>query len=224
MTIQELIAEGESLARPSFLLGPKPTDSGIVGFWGGSRADRPNESFSDGVFSSCRHVFSFSGTLYAEIGIAQGPVSLFEWENRDNDLSYRVETNHRLKFADLKFSGEPLYATQSLSFPPFAAVCLYGSESVGLWLKEQGLARHDYWRVSGELPDQYDDEWMRRSPLHQGSADVVIGGWHFLWPEDDFFTPPELRLAALTLRDAEPWFELWHSPQSHGWRIKSRVS
>ena len=43
MTIKDLISESETLARPSFLLRPEPTDSGVVAFWGGSRADMPDE-------------------------------------------------------------------------------------------------------------------------------------------------------------------------------------
>jgi hypothetical protein len=225
MTIEELITEGEALTRPSFLLRPEPTDSGVVAFWGGSRADMPDELPPQVVaFSSRRHIFSFSEQLSSQLGISQGPVSLFEWESADGDLSYRVEADYRLHFSGLTFTGEPLYASPSSSFPPFAAVCLYGSERVEAWLRDQGLSRHEYWRVSGELADDYEAEWQRRSPYYQQSADVVIGGWHFLWPEDDFFTPPELQFVALTLRDGEPWFELWHSPRSMGWHAQSRIT
>ncbi|WP_395748223.1 hypothetical protein [Prosthecobacter sp.] len=225
MTLEELISEGEALARPSFLLKAEPNDGGIVGYWGGERADMPDKLPPPVVvFSSRRHVFSVSEQLLAQLGISQGPVSLFEWESVKDETSYRVEADHRLQFSALKFSGEALYATASTSFPPFAAVCLYGSERVAAWLREQGLARHEYWRVSGDLPDQYDTEWQRRSPFYQQNADVVIGGWHFLWPDDDFYIPQELKLVALTLRDAEPWFELWHSPRSMGWQVKPRIT
>ena len=42
MTLDELIAEGERLSRPCYLLGadgPGP----VAGFWGGERADHPNK-------------------------------------------------------------------------------------------------------------------------------------------------------------------------------------
>jgi hypothetical protein len=225
MTIDELILEGETLVRPSFLLRSQPTDSGVVAFWGGIRADMPNELPPQvTAFSGRRHIFSFSEQLSAHLGIAQRPVSLFEMESMDGDFSYRVQADSRLRFADLSFTGEPLYATPSESFPSFPAVCLYGSDRVGAWLQEQGVARHDYWRVSGDLPGQYESEWQRRSPFYQKDIDVIFGGWHFLWTEDDFFMPPELRFVALTLRDAEPWFEIWHSPCHTGWRAMPRTT
>jgi hypothetical protein len=36
--------------------------------------------------------------------------------------------------------------------------------------------------------------------------------------------PPEVVLAAVTLRDAEPWLEVWHSPASRSWRVMARIS
>jgi hypothetical protein len=41
MNLKELIAEGEALQRPSLLLSTKPNPGGIVGYWGGVRADVP---------------------------------------------------------------------------------------------------------------------------------------------------------------------------------------
>ncbi|WP_159260165.1 hypothetical protein [Komagataeibacter xylinus] len=38
-----------------------------------------------------------------------------------------------------------------------------------------------------------------------------MGGWHQSWPEDDFYMPLEMRRAVLTLREAEPWYELWQA-------------
>ncbi len=226
MTVEDLISEGESLSRPAFLLRTALTDSGIVGYWGGTRADMPDELPPQLMaFSGRRHVFSLSEQVTSQVGITRGPVSLFEWESSDDgELSYRVEADYRLRFEDLSFTGEPLYATPTTSFPPFAAVCLYGSERVGAWLRELGLGRHEYWRAPGDLESQYDATWQKRSPFIQQSADVVVGGWHFLWPDDDFFIPPELQLVALTLRGTEPWFEIWHSPRSQGWQAKPRIT
>ena len=225
MTIEELISEGETLVRPSFLLNAQETDSGKVGYWGGERADMPDELPPQvTAFSGRRHIFSVSEALVSKLGINQGPFSLNEWENKNGDLSHRVKADSHTHFKDLNFSGEPLYAKLTDSFPPFPAVCLYGSDRVAAWLRELGLARHDYWRVPGELPAQYESAWQKRSPFFQQSADIVVGGWHFLWPDDDFFIPAELRLAALTLRDAEPWLEVWHSACSQGWRVKERIT
>ena len=187
----------------------------MVGYWGGERADQPNALEPEvAAFTRRRHILTLSEDLLGSLHIRQGPMSLFEWESVNEHLSYRAEADWRLRFADLSFSGTPLYATQAASFPPFAALCLDGGEAIGLWLQAQGLARHDYWRIDGdELPQSYEAEWQGRSPFYdRDGADAIVGGWHWLWPDDDFYMPPEVVLAALTLRDAEPWLEVWHSP------------
>lgn len=221
MTISELIVEGEALARPSFLLRAAPPESGVVGYWKGACRNCRNESPGANLVERS-HIVSISEELLSRLGIHRGPISLFKVKVPTGNTSYRVESDPRLRFAEISCGGESLYASPSSSFPPFPAVCLYGSDRVAAWLKSLGLARHDYWRVPGELSQQYEAEWISRSPFYQQTADVVVGGWHFLWPDDDFFVPPELRLVALTLRDAEPWFELWFSPMSSGWTVKTR--
>jgi len=32
-----------------------------------------------------------------------------------------------------------------------------------------------------------------------------------IWPDDDFFFPLEMRLLVTTIRDAEPFYEIWLS-------------
>jgi hypothetical protein len=89
---------------------------------------------------------------------------------------------------------------------------------------EQGLSRHDYWKVTDDLEAQYMAEWTRRSAFYRAAGDLIVGGWHFLWPEDDFYMPPELQLVALTLRDAEPWFEIWYSRPQFGFHARQRTT
>lgn len=225
MTLDDLIAEGEALARRAWLLGPRPTESGVVGYWGGERADKPN-TLPPAVtaYRACRHRFTLSESLLTDLIARPGPLSLFEYETTGGDPHTRVEYDYRLHFADMRFTGEPLYATAARSFPPFPAVCLYGSDLVRDWLAARGLTRHEYWQVADDLEAGYTAEWAARSAFHAGAADVIVGGWHFLWPEDDFFTPPELRLVALSLRDAEPWYEVWYSRPSYGVHARVRVS
>ena len=223
MTLEELIAEGESLARPSWILSTQPAESGVAGFWGGERGDLPDSLPPEvTAFRGRRHIVSVSESLLAEIGVRHGPVSLFEWESVQGEQALRVEADQRLHFQDLRFNGEPLFATPEPSFPPFAAACLYGSARVAEWLGGQGLTRYDYWRVTDDLQAQYMAEWERRSAFCRSVGDLIVGGWHFLWPEDDFFVPPELQLVALTLRDAEPWFEIWYSRPRLGFHARER--
>src|SRR5262245_50262869 len=183
MTLDELIAEGESLVRPSWILRTQPTGADIVGFWSGERGDLPNALPPEvTAFRGRRHIVTLGESLLVEIGVRHGPVSLFDWESVNGEQWLRVEADQRLRFRDLQFSGEPLFATAEASFPPFAAVCLYGSGQVAEWLAGHGLARHDYWQVADDLESQYTAEWMRRSAFLRNAGDLIVGGWHFLWP------------------------------------------
>lgn len=223
MTLDELIAEGESISRPSFILRPEPSVSGIVAYWGGERRDIPNVLPREvTAFTERRHILTLSEALFSHLKITRGPSSLFEWSYTKGGQCYTVEPDSRIQFRELAFSGEPLYATPEPSFPPFAAVCLYGSDRVGAWLREQGFNRHEYWCVTGELEMEYTLEWQRRSPFFQNAGDVVVGGWHIQW--DDFYMPPERQLVALTLREAEPWFEIWYSRPTMGFRVEERIT
>jgi len=89
-----------------------------------------------------------------------------------------------------------------------------------------GLARHQY-SDTYHLPvvQQYMDEFTRRAPLCSAKADVIVGGWHMMWPEDDFFMPLEMRLVLTTLRDAEPYFEVWVTEGVvRNYSVKSRIT
>ena len=46
-----------------------------------------------------------------------------------------------------------------------------------------------------------------------------------MWPEDHFFLPLEIRLVLTTIRDAEPYFEIWGTDGAvRNYRVKSRIS
>ena len=92
------------------------------------------------------------------------------------------------------------------------------------WLAERGFARHHYWQAETAESEEYEEEWQRRSSFYDPSAVLVAGGWHMLWPEDDFYTPLECRLLFMTQRDAEPWLEVWHGAASGGLRVFERIT
>jgi hypothetical protein len=114
--------------------------------------------------------------------------------------------------------------TPSESFPPLEAVCLYGSRRVADWLHGLGLARHEYDAVQAEpIAKRYIDEFTCRAPLYVSGGAAILGGWHMIWPEDDFFMPMEMRLIITTMRDAEPYYEVWLS-SANNTSVKSRIT
>jgi hypothetical protein len=226
MTVEELIVEGESMSRPCFLLRVEG-DGEIMGYWGGERTDEPNVvPPAATALRSIRHIMTIDTCLLKAVGLDAGSptIGFAEIEPVRGDTQYKVfETAPGL--ADLQCDGLPLHAIEGTSFPPFEAVCLYGGANVATWLKSLGLERHQYEQAACE-PEAMDyfDAYMERSPIYQGGADVVIGGWHHCWAEDDFYLPLEMRLAAFTLRDAEPWYELWQATGSRNWSVKARIT
>lgn len=225
MKPQDLISEGEAITKKCFLLNPSASGE-IVGYWGGTRSDIP-DSFPPVVteFTSRRHLVTVAESLLKQLGIERlGPTSLYEWEDVEGDYHLNVERDYRTRFSDFTCSGQPLYATEVQSFPPLEALCLHGSQRVADWLASLGLERYEYWKVPRELTAEYKTHYRGQTPIMQNSADVVVGGWHMMWPEDDFYMPPEMTLVLLTLRDAEPWYSVWYSPMSQACFAKQHIT
>lgn len=51
---------------------------------------------------------------------------------------------------------------------------------------------------------------MRTHPLYSDQAAAVLGGWHFPWPDGDWEELVDKELVLWTLREAEPWVEVFH--------------
>jgi hypothetical protein len=222
----ELIAEGEAIAKRCFLLSADGPGE-VAGYWGGERSDMPDALSSrvSANFKSRRHIVTVSERLIDGIGVdGLGAVGLFEWVANDGRRTLRVEKSPQVTFDSISCDGVSLCARESTSFPPFEALCLYGSERVGDWLASQGLKRHEYWKVSADGVEEYAEAYREQWPVITGEADVVVGGWHAMWPEDDFYIPAEMNYLMLTLRDAEPWYSVWHSPMSQGCSAREHVT
>jgi hypothetical protein len=46
--------------------------------------------------------------------------------------------------------------------------------------------------------------------MQRAMANRWLGGWHMMWPDDDFYVPPETQPVLWTVRDTEPWIEVRH--------------
>jgi hypothetical protein len=69
MKLDDLIAEGESLIRPCFLLTVSPS-ARLAGFWGGERPDKPNALPPEATaLRSQRHIVTIDRTPPAEFGL-----------------------------------------------------------------------------------------------------------------------------------------------------------
>jgi len=225
--VDDLIAEGERISRRCLLLSAKQSGD-VGGYWGGERSDTPN-GVPNGATAlrSMSHVATIDASLLSPLGVPANPspLSLFKVEPVRGNVGYRVVQPTGVVFRDINCTGEPLYVREAASFPPFEALCLYGGGLISSWLKHLGLERFEYCAAGAETAARdYQSEFIKRSPIHLNNADVVLGGWHQIWPEDDFYLPLEMRLAMLTLRDAEPWLALWLATGLGNWSVREHIT
>ena len=214
--IRQLIAEAERLARPSFLLSRARSPADIVGWWRGMK--RPVEGRKDDT-----HRISIDcGRLPARSGPIEGEIGVYDVAPRWN-WPVPIHVEHvRTGTFDRVADATPLSGREALSLPPLEALCLYGGPPVEEWLASAGLERTDYEAAAAlDVAREYQAHFHDHCPLYSVSGEVaaVLGGWHLMWPDDDFYIPAEMRLVVWTLWEAEPWIEVF----ARGAALKVRV-
>ncbi|MBI2825768.1 MAG: hypothetical protein HYX69_13870 [Planctomycetia bacterium] len=219
-TFDELMVEGERLAKPSLLLSTEPSDLGVVAVWGGRGCPAHRGREDD------QHRITFDCAWLARIGIdIRGSVGIYDVARRWNwpkPIHVSYDPDHPLD-ALIIADGTRLYAHEAASFPPIQALCLYGGDAVAAWLRANGWQRTDYDAAeASDLGERYSQEWMNRCPLYSSGWAAALHGWHMRWPEDDFYMPAEMALLLWTFWDAEPWIEVWK--RNHDFRVELRIT
>lgn len=222
-----LIAESAKLSLPCFDLVPARDGDAIVGHWGGRRSDL-SETFPAFVtaLKSQRHLISVEQLLFDQLGLrGRGPLALSLVTTADDDErpgACNVSTD---RLSEVAFEDSiPLAAKPAVSVPPLEALLLYGGPVVQDWVSAQGIERWEYSGVSAEVRDEYLRHFNPQLPLCAEHPPVArVGGWHVLWPGDDFYLPREMRLMIWTFQDAGPWYEVFLSPQAN-YVLKSRIT
>jgi hypothetical protein len=206
MKADAIIAEGERLAKPSLLLDETPTSVGVVAYWGGGGRLGYHGRDDD------RHRITFDcGWLAAQCIRVKGSVGVYDIDTR---WRWRVPVwldRVQAPLTELQMQGGvALFGREAMSFPPIEAVCLYGGRVVDEWLASERLERTNYdAAATTEVGEAYRQVYRERCPLFSDSPAAILGGWHAMWPDDDFYLPREMRLVLWTFRDAEPWIEVF---------------
>lgn len=120
--------------------------------------------------------------------------------------------------------GSPLFARPWKSYPPIEGIFLLGSARVGDWLEANQWERS--WGYNDnfggrDLVHEYESWWQSQHPFYTKRAAAVRGGWHFVWPDDDWLDRVHDELVLWTLT-GEPWIEVW--AESTGMRVIERVT
>lgn len=121
-------------------------------------------------------------------------------------------------------SPTPLFAQEVSSLPPVDAVFLLGSGAIETYLRAHGWARTEPFNGNfpDEVPKQYERLWQSNCPLYSNDVAAVCGGWHFPWPDGDFRELLDSELVVWTIRDAEPWVEVF--AKGDAFAVRQRVT
>jgi len=202
MTLDYLIAEGRRLQRDCIFLKPQgpgepvarwlepdPDDESITGFkrWLTLRADAlPNPKAPSTVFFS----------VYTK-GNGEGVVDFVDgWP---------------------PVQAIPLFAHPASVLAPADALFAFGSDKVGEWLAAINWPRTE--RPTSNFPDwellsRYDAIWQAEHPVFHDDPAVysITGGWHMPTQWNDWHELADAKLLVTTVRDAEPWVEVFQLP------------
>jgi hypothetical protein len=202
MTSEQLIEEGRKLQRPSVFLRPEGPGP-VAAIWH-ERDDDELESTGHHCWLTvdARHVPGLPPSV-------TGYLSVFADE--ENCEGGRVEVTQSWP----KRAGIKLYAHTASVLPPVDAVFARGSEAVGEWIQSHGFERTDRYNNNfkgRDIVEEYQRIWMEEFPPYQNSdIYAVLGGWHWPGQDDDWHALIDEHLMVLTIRDSEPWVEVWRT-------------
>jgi hypothetical protein len=109
-------------------------------------------------------------------------------------------------------SPQPLFGEEYDSLPPVDGVFLRGSDAVGEIIRSKGWERTDAFNDNfpSEVPGEYEGLWQENCPLYSSGIVAVLGGWHFPWPDGDWYDLEPYELVLWVLQEAEPWIEVFN--------------
>jgi hypothetical protein len=222
----DLLKEATDISLPCFDLVPAAKGDRVVAHWGGKRSDLP-ERFPPGMggaYKGQRHFLSVDQGLFTELGLSgRGPLVLSMATTVEDDERLGSVSGSTGNLSEISFEESiSLTAKPAVSLPPLQALALYGGPAVEDWLSSLGLERWEYTGMGSDAAEEYARHFESQTMLLMAEPPFArIGGWHIQWPEDNFYMPREMRLMVWTFQDAEPWYEVFLSPQRN-YVIKER--
>ncbi len=213
MTAEELIAEGRKLQRACSFLRPQENGPPAA-IWHPRNRDK--------ITATGEHCWLTVDTsrIPNRPPSLRGYVGVFTDEKSFESGRVEVLQNWPER------PGVKLYAHAANVLPPIDAVIAYGSEAVGDWLRSLGWSRE--WGYNGNLQDtavqEYERIWQQEFPIYfESDIHAILGGWHFPMPDSDWEELCDEQLLIFTLRDSEPWVEVWQT-RSGGFKVIQRIT
>lgn len=194
---EELVEEGRRLGRPSWWLEPAAPGQEVVASAGGAGAE-------PGLLLAV-DLAKVPGA--AELAGIDRVIRLsLETHGPHGDLRARLDVDAALP------PGEPLAAREVLSLPPVDHVFRHGSPRLRAWLDSLGWGQDQVDAgisdafPAWELVNPYEQAHRATSPLFTWEPHAIVSGWPPQLPDPD---PPGGRLVLTTVKDAEPWYQVW---------------
>jgi hypothetical protein len=216
MTGTELIAEGEHLAKQCVLLTSNGVEQEFAAVWRGPGiVPAPPGPYRHWLTIDCRF-------LPRGIGPSLGCLSVYTDEESCEGGAAVHGSSQKLERTE---DGKPLYAHEARSLPPIDAIFRFGSERVQQWLRKHNWSPE--WGHNDNFGDpvpvnEYERAYQSQCPLYSDGTFATLGGWHFPWPDGDWVELLNEQLLVWTVRDSEPWVEVWNT--KNGFRVMQRIT
>ena len=124
-------------------------------------------------------------------------------------------------------AGTKLFAHPASVLPPIDAVFARGSEVLEAWIRSNGWERHFRYNnnfAGRDIVRAYSDVYRREYPLYfESDIYAILGGWHWPGPDNDWHDLIDEQLMVLTLRNYEPWVEVWRT-RTNQFRVIQRIT
>ncbi|MGL6072890.1 MAG: SMI1/KNR4 family protein [Fimbriiglobus sp.] len=203
ITFAELMEEARTLVRPAVVLSNEGEE--YVGYWRGAGVVRP----PPGIWE---HWISFDPSVIPNNPQHRTGVISVYLCLEDSDRYHDVAVVHDGAVSlPHDAEGEKLYAHRIECLPPMDAVFWFGSEKVQKWLSANDWnPALGYYNFPDREPiDAYERNFRSEHPfLHDEEFFAMLGGWSVMFDES-WYELVEKPLMLLTIRDSEPWLEVF---------------
>jgi hypothetical protein len=205
----DLVALGRGLARPALVLDadgdPDTNANPYAAVWLGT-------GVVAGPRGEWRHRISIDcAALPVNPRKLTGVISVYESVGKDNYMCEHAVRHDPQATLPVATDGTKLYSSPLESLPPIQFLFKRGPAQVQEWLAAQSWTSADY---SKQMPDpepgrRYLDAWFANHPMFTERGYAMLGGWLMPFPEGDWEELAEQTLLLMTIKDAEPYIEVW---------------
>ncbi len=193
MTAEELIAEGRKLQRPTVLLLDEGSGNPVGKWYESEEVDGER----------CWLTVAVSAIPNAPANL-QGYLTVY---TSDDGETGRVEITKDLP----PQQGINLFARTEEMLPPLNGVLQLGSSAAA--------------DAGKDITETYMRKWQEKYPIYRDDVVAALGGWHMEWPdddEDDWMDRVNDQLLIFTIRDSEPWVEVWYEQDE--FKVRQRIT